>query len=467
MPHALPMLMCGVFMVYGFSTTNPRETIWYGCMILIIMRLWMWKQHPGIFLYLFLIQFIESHTAVMEANNFHLTLNEVYPGSGKQTFWMASFGLLSVMLGTHLVIHRGGRNRIPSFHYLKEQAQGINQMRLLTCIFLGHGLASLIGLVIPYGSSLAQFETYINGLPSALTIAFGIHFFLTRQRPLLVLLLFLYLLSTSFYSYFSSWRTPFILAFVCYMVSLEKIGLREIIRLSPIAIPSLALVLIWQTVKMDYREYISGGENDQAIRVTQSDALNKFAELSSNAISQNTTLDDEIVSSTYRRAGYIEYFTAAVNKVPNEIPHQRGSLLLESLNFSLIPRILNPNKGIKNDRAKVERFTDFYFGGSGNVSSFSLGHYCEAYIDWGPSGMMVQLFLFGMLGGILYRITRVRAQALNPLVSFGLIWVILVPWGTFQQDMITISGKMVWGTVCQLLIFFPIYKKLDRFIRSQ
>ena len=86
MPHALPMLMCAVFMVYGFSTTNPKETIWYACMILIIMRLWMWKQHPGIFLYLFLIQFIESHTAVMEANNFRLTLNEVYPGSGEQTF---------------------------------------------------------------------------------------------------------------------------------------------------------------------------------------------------------------------------------------------------------------------------------------------------------------------------------------------------------------------------------------------
>ena len=119
MPHALPMLMCVVFMAYGFTTTNPTETIWFACMILIIMRLWMWKQHPGIFLYLFLIQFIESHTAVMEANNFRLTLNEVYPGSGEQTFWMASFGLLSVMLGTHFVIHRGGRNRVPSFAFLK------------------------------------------------------------------------------------------------------------------------------------------------------------------------------------------------------------------------------------------------------------------------------------------------------------------------------------------------------------
>lgn len=465
MPHALPMLLCIAFMVYGFSTTNPTETIWLACMIMIIMRLWMWKQHPGIFLYLFLIQFIESHTAVVEANSFQLTLNEVYTDSGKRTYWMASLGLLSVMLGTHFVIHRGGRNRIPSFAFLKQQAQTINQLRLLTSIFLAHGLASLVGFAIPYGSTLAQFETYINGVPNSLTLAFGIHFFLTRQRPLLVLLLFLYLLSTSFYSYFSSWRTPFILAFVCYIVSLEKFGFRELIKLSPLAIPSLALVLIWQSVKMDYREYLSGGENDQAIRVTQSDALNKFADLSADALSQNTTFDDEVVNSTYRRAGYIEYFTAAVQKVPRDIPHEKGKLLLESLSFSLIPRILNPNKGIKNDREKVERYTDFYFGGARNISSFSLGHYCEAYIDWGPKGMMIQLFLYGVIGGILYKTTQKRTRSLNPVLSFGLLWVILTPWGTFQQDMVTVSGKIVWGTVCQLLIFFPVYKKLDRFIQ--
>ena len=59
-----------------------------------------------------------------------------------------------------------------------------------------------------------QFETYVSGIPNALTLAFGIHFFITRQQPLLVHHLFLYLLITSFYSYFSSWRDPFILAFV-------------------------------------------------------------------------------------------------------------------------------------------------------------------------------------------------------------------------------------------------------------
>ena len=466
MPHGILVFICLALMVYGLFTPNPLETAWFACILIILMRMWMWKQHPAILLYLFTIQFIESHTSLLEANNYGITLNELFPGSGKQTWWMASFGLLSMMVGTQVLLQRTRRFKIPSFEHLQRQAESINQTRLLVCILFSHGLTSLVDRLIPYGSSLAQFETYISGIPNALTLAFGIHFFLTRKRPALVFGLFLYLLITSFYSYFSSWRAPLILVFVCYFVSLKKFQTRELRRLGPILIPALAIVLVWQAVKGEYREFISGGFQDQSIRVTQSEALGKFVELGTTALNENQTLDDPIISATYRRAGYLEYFSSAVTKVPDEIPHQNGALLSESLSFALIPRFLNPNKGVKSDREKVERFTDSYFGGERNISSFSLGHYCEAYIDWGPNGMMVHLFIYGLLGGLLIVITTKRTRKLNPIIAFGILWVVLTPWGTFQQDMTTISGKVVWGSICHLLIFFPLYRWVDRFVQS-
>lgn len=466
MPHGILVFICLLLMAYGLFTPNPLETAWFGCMLIILMRMWMWKQYPGILLYLFTIQFIESHTSLFEANNYGVTLNELFPGSGKQTWWMASFGLLSTMMGTQVLLQRARTFSIPSFEHLQRQAERISQTRLLFCILLSHGLASLIDRLIPYGSSLAQFETYFAGIPNALTLAFGIHFFLTRKRRLLVFGLFLFLLATSFYSYFSSWRVPFILLFICYLVSLKKFEIRELTRLGPILIPALVLVLVWQAVKVEYREFISGGFEDQSIRVTQSEALSKFAELGTTALSANNTLDDPVISATYRRAGYLEYFSAAVTKVPTEIPHQKGALLSESLSFALIPRILNPNKGVKSDREKVERFTDYYFGGERNISSFSLGHYCEAYIDWGPNGMMVHLFIYGLLGGFLIVVTKNRTRRLNPILAFGILWVVLTPWGTFQQDMTTVSGKVVWGSICHLVIFFPLYRWANRQIES-
>ena len=466
MPHGILVFFCLLLMAYGLFTPNPLETAWFACMLIILMRMWMWKQHPAILLYLFTIQFIESHTSLFEANNYGITLNELFPGSGKQTWWMASFGLLSMMVGTQVLLQRARTFSIPSFEHLQNQAQRISQIRLLSCILVSHGLASLVDRLIPYGSSLAQFETYINGIPNALTLAFGIHFFLTRKRPLLVFGLFIYLLITSFYSYFSSWREPLFLVLICYFVSLKEFKIRDLIRLSPVLIPALALVLVWQAVKGEYREFLSGGFQDQSIRVTQTEALGKLVDLGTTALNENQTLDDPVISATYRRAGYLEYFSAAVTKVPAEIPHQKGALLSESLSFSLVPRILNPNKGVKNDREKVERFTDYYFGGERNISSFSLGHYCEAYIDWGPYGMMVHLFIYGLIGGLFMVITTNRTSRLNPILAFGVLWVVLTPWGTFQQDMTTISGKVVWGSICHLLIFFPLYRWTDRFLQS-
>ena len=101
----------------------------------------------------------------------------------------------------------------------------------------------------------------------------------------------------------------------------------------------------------------------------------------------------------------------------------------------------------------MEKYTDFYFGEYGG-SSFSLGHYCEAYIDWGRYGMLIQLFLFGVLGGGLFLIAMARTSALNPLLSLGILWVCMKPWGTFQQDMITMSGQVFWGAFANSSSFF-------------
>ncbi len=133
----------------------------------------------------------------------------------------------------------------------------------------------------------------------------------------------------------------------------------------------------------------------------------------------------------------------------------------ESLTFSLVPRILYPNKGHKNDRAKVERYTDYYFGAE-SFSSFSLGHYCEAYIDWGPTGMMLQLIFYGIAGVLIIGLIKSRYPTINPLLYCGIMWVLLQPWGTFQQDMVTVSGTLFWGSLCHLFIFSPLYRWADQ-----
>ena len=384
--------------LWGLATPNPLATLWSLALLAFILRSFWWVHFPGILLFCLLTPYIEIHTTVLEANNSGLTLDELYPGTGSPTFWMASIGLLIVTLGFQWGT-RGVQSQLTfTLDELRLQAERISQTKLLAATFGANALSSVVNAIIPYGSSLRQLEFYITGISTALTMAFALHFWLTRKRPWLALGLFLFLLITSFYSYFSSWRTPLVLFLVSVMVTFKEFGWRQFARLTPILLPAMGLVLVWQTVKADYREFLSGGQRSQAVLVDRSTALNKFQELATEAVASEAILDDRIASDTYRRAGYLEYFSAAVGKVPAEIPHERGSLLRESLTFAFIPRILAPNKGVKNDRAKVEKYTDYYFGET-SFSSFSLGHYCEAYIDWGPNLMMVHLLLYGLFGG--------------------------------------------------------------------
>jgi len=450
----------------GLLTPNPLETLWTFALLALILRWFWWKEYPGILLFCLLTPFIEIHTTLLEASNTGLTLDELYPGTGQRTFWMASIGLLAVLLGFRASLGHIWHDLHPTLERLQAAARSISQTKLLIATIAINTGGVLLDQVLPWGSSLQQLETYYNSISSAATLCFAMHFWLTRQRPWLVLTVFAYLLVTSFYSYFSSWRGPLTILIISVLVTYKEFKFKQILSLTPLFIPFLAFVFIWQSVKSDYRMFLSAGERGQVVRVSRSEALSQLSELATTALKEERLLDNQTVQATYRRAGYLEYFNAAVGKVPKEIPHESGALLSESLTFAFIPRILAPNKGIKNDRAKVERYTDYYFGANA-FASFSLGHYCEAYIDWGPNGMMLHLFVFGLIGGLLVRITLRRGQKLNPLLALGLLWAVIYHWGTFQQDMVTVAGRTVWGALCQLLIFFPIYRWTDRFIQQE
>lgn len=447
--------------IYGLGTPNPVETAWTAVMFYLLTRWFWWKNQPGIVLYMLAFPFVEIHTTVFEANQYGLSLNALFEETGKATFWYSSIGLLFVSLAFKAGIQR---IKLPTHETLREAAHKISQLKLLIVYSGSVLLTILLDRLIPWGSGLHQLETYAQGISTALLVSLGIHYWITKKRPLLILALFLAVLITSFYSYFSDWRLPFTLFIVTAMSSVSRVNRRSLLRIAPILVPMLALVLLWQTIKGEYREFLSQGQRTQAVLVDRTTALNKFQELSIQALTKPELLNEDVVAQTYRRAGYLEYFSAAVKKVPSEIPHENGSLLAESLSYSLAPRILNPDKGSKNDKAKVERYTDYYFGAN-SFSSFSLGHYCEAYIDWGPIGMMIHLFVYGLIGAGLVLLTLKRSITINPVITAGILWVVLTPWGTFQQDMVTVSGQVFWGTLCHLFLFTGFYRFIHRYVQ--
>ena len=457
--------LCVMAVLGGVSSSNPLESAWTCILLLVILR-WFWSQNtPGIMLFCMAIPFLEIHTTLLEANQADLTLDELFFGTGGKTFWMSSLALLAVALGVRAIWALQSFKPNFSLGALQSAAQRIQQRQLILASLAATFLSQAIDQLLPYSSSLRQLEVYASGVSEVFLFLLAAKFMLDRKHVWMIVIIFTYLVVVSFYSFFSSWKDPLTVLLVASLLRISSFGMRDIMRLSPILVPAFLLVFVWQNVKGEYRQFLNGGRFSQRVVVSQTEALTKFQELATDAVTSTNLLEGNTLDATFRRVGYLEYFSNAVAKVPTEIKHEKGQLLASNLEFALIPRFLSPNKGLKDDKAKVEKYTDFYFGTYGG-SSFSLGHYCEAYIDWGRWGMALQLFIYGLIGGGLFMLTIWRTSAFNPLLALGILWICMKPWGTFQQDMVTLTGTVFWGSVCHLLIFFPFYRWANRWIQS-
>lgn len=466
-PARYPLVSLAVILLalYGLTTPNPLETAWTCGLLLILFKWFWWREQPGILLFCFIIPFLEIHTTLLEANQNGLTLDQLFFGTGGKTFWMSSFSLFAVATGIRVIWSMTNNGSVTiSIGRIKESVAQLHQQRLVLAFVGASFIGQVIDFLIPYSSSLRQLEVYALGVSEVLLFIIAGKFMLDRKHLWLVVGIFAYLIVISFYSFFSSWKDPLTVLLVASLIRISVFDARQFLRLSPILIPAVFLVFIWQNIKGEYRQFLNGGKFSQQVVVSQNEALEKFQELALITITSTNMLEGENLDATYRRIGYLEYFSNAVSKVPDEIPHERGKLLQSNLEFSLVPRFFSPDKGVKDDKAKVEKYTDFYFGEYGG-SSFSLGHYCEAYIDWGPIGMVIHLFLYGVLGGLLFLLTLNRTASFTPLFSLGILWIVMKPWGTFQQDMVTLSGTVFWGTVCHLFLFFPFYRWVNGWIK--
>ena len=93
------------------------------------------------------------------------------------------------------------------------------------------------------------------------------------------------------------------------------------------------------------------------------------------------------------RTAYVEYFGAAHPNCAERVPHERGKLWGEALLHVLAPRILVPSKRVIHDSDRTNAYSGVSVARGEDGTSISLGYMAESYIDFGPVGMFVPLFL--------------------------------------------------------------------------
>lgn len=266
----------------------------------------------------------------------------------------------------------------------------------------------------------------------------------------------------SFVSFFSSFKTILIALAVVFSFYPIKLSLKQYVRNFVLLSATLYLLLIWQTIKGEYRFFLNQGTRTQSIQVSTTDALNKIASLAQTA--DPFGKNNDVVYQSIDRLSYIEFFSQAMVRVPSEKPYESGTLWLNNITHILVPRIFNPNKKAIDDSRMVNEYCMRKVATAEQGASFSLGFLAESYIDFGVPFMFIPIFLVGCLIGWIYKLLIIKS--INFVWGFSMVtpfWAYINCNGTPGTK---ILGWLFWYLIAFLFIKFLALKNLDRFLKT-
>lgn len=448
-PWGIPWVVLGVFLtIASLFAVNSLELIGATWVAIAGARIALRVNVFPVLLAL-VFPFLEIVTSVLDAEGTGQNMNNRFYGHGREVYWISLLGLCAMLAGWRWIV---GRRIQFSVQQMEHRLIGMDLQRL---VLLHVGLIALdrvVDSLIPYGSSLAQITLHLGKLPLIVLYLIVWRYRVNPEHKLLFVLVITLNVLASFLSFFSSWKEVIIMFGFILTATKAQPDLKTIRRLGIAVLTSILFIYTWQGIKQDYRNFLNGGDNSQRIVVSNSEALAKFTELTSTywaggelEIGSSNTAD--VTRATLERVGYIDLFARMRQYVPSEIPHEDGGLIAENLSFALIPRILNPNKGVKDDQWKVEKYAKRMIGDN---ASFSLGHFAEHYVDFGSRGMWVSLLLFGVGLGLLTIFFLLPSAV--PGCDLLYLFLVLSKAFSYQADAITIYGQVFWGSVFWLVI---------------
>jgi hypothetical protein len=160
-----------------------------------------------------------------------------------------------------------------------------------------------------------------------------------------------------------------------------------------------------------------------------------------------------------QRLGYVDFLSATMSNVPSRLPFQDGAQIGATLMHVLQPRLFFPDKPpLESDYELVRKYVGGRFAiaeSSSEGTSISLGYLAELYIDFGPLGALVGMFILGLVFGRSYRFVC-SATSLPTIVTFGLGVMLAMSMIQFEEGL----AKLVGGFLTTLIVILVLRRLL-------
>lgn len=403
----------------------------------------LWRSHrPGILVFAFLMQWTQVAAFVLWMDILGRNINWYSPHAGIAVV-MSCVGLV-VMAGVLAQSIAG--LPIPSLEQLRQQAQLINEKKILILYLLSTFFLGGVGFVVGASSGLAQIVMTLASVKWIFFIVYAFVSWINKKNRLILLAIVLFEFLTALYSYFSSFKEVLLIMIVLAMTFIQKISFKQLVYALVITFLLGSLLVTWTAIKGDYRSYLSHGKHEQVVERSRSEAFSKIGE---KIGSLSWTDYQNSLDLFLYRVQYIYHLAKTMDRVPEILPYEYGGVWWDNIVFVLEPRLFFPDKPRYEATVKTTKYTGIKYAGFKLGASFSLGYFADSYIDFGYIGMLIPLALIALFVGFIYR-SFYRLKKLNILFRFAIINIVLYEFISFESDGLFLFGRL-------LLMFLVFY----------
>jgi hypothetical protein len=447
LPVVFPVAL-GLFLFGGIGPNMVLAALSVFVLVFGISLLWR-PGDPPILLFVFGYQWIQASISIFQANLVGLDVisnSEFAFGDMDTAIALTLVGLAIMALGMRW---GAGPERVDLQHAARRVALSQPVSRWFW-LYVSAVAVSSLALAFAYTApGLSQPLLALASVRWAFFFMLGYATFVTASGNFLFTIVFILELAMGFGTYFSDFKTVFLVTLFASIAAGIKFSFRKIFLLGSLGAAVIAFGIAWTAVKTDYRSFLSGGERAQTITVDYWTAVAKLGELVAALDTQALT---DAAEKLARRITYVQFFAVVLDYVPRTLPHENGSLMLDSISRPFMPRILFPEKSIIDDTERTNLYTGGLVGDS-EGTSISLGWIAELYIDFGEFLMMGPIFFIGYFYGRIYRWCLVGSGA-KGLLGFACATAVLM--GVYALE--SSFTKSFGGIVVSLLIVWLIVK---------
>jgi hypothetical protein len=305
----------------------------------------------------------------------------------------------------------------------------------------------------------------VRAVPALAQVLDGV----ARLKVVALVLLFVYCMSTGrgqtfmlgvilfeiligFTGFLSDFRGVFIYLGISALAARVKLKGTTMVAALVGVLALVSLAMFWTSVKMEYRVFAAQSDESQEIKVPLSERLAFLGERAMNPGKMDMSMTSYMLLS---RLAYTDIFASVItvqDASPEPVPLRQWT---EAIQHVVQPRFIFKDKPALSDTEVYMRLARAFT--SENMregTSISVGYMGENYADLGFPGMLLGMFVLGlMLSGVIRTMMNFNLpQALKEGIIMGFAF-------SMARDGVEVSLPKVLGG---MLMFFLIYLGMNK-----